>query len=391
TRFALSAIARRAIQRRGGEARRDSIQKTVRPFGLVAGALTWVGLLHIVGLPAVALSIVLIAVRLFAMLAIVWAAFRLTDLVSEVFLNKAEKTESRFDDLLIPLVRKAVKVLIFVFGIIFVGRSIPGANLTPLFTGIGIGGAGFAFAAKDTLEHFFGSLTVLADRPFQVGDWVQIGEVEGTVEEVGFRSTRIRTFYNSLITLPNGNLVRAAVDNYGQRKYRRWSTHLNLTYDTPPDKIEAFCEGVRELIRVHPYTRKDYYQVWLHKFGAHSLDVLLYVFHEAPDWQTELRERHRLAIDIIRLANRLGVEFAFPTQTIHLGHEAQEPVTLGDPPANADGRAGLEGRKAVRELTQEASWRREKPGPYKFEFASHADADDETQIESKPGGQDGGG
>ena len=111
--------------------------------------------------------------------------------------------------------------------------------------------------------------------------------------------------------------MRAVVDNYGRRKYRRWSTHLNIAYHTTPEQIDAFCEGIREIIRLHPYTRKDYYQVWMHKFGPHSLDILLYVFFETPDWNTELRERHRLSLDIMRLADRLNVEFAFPTQTIH--------------------------------------------------------------------------
>lgn len=388
-RFVIATTARRAIERRGGEAKGESIRKTVRPFGLAAGAITWVLLLHVVGLPAAALSVVLVAVRLFAMLAGVWAAFRLTDLISEVLVNKAKLTDTKFDDLLIPLGRKCVKVFIFVFGLIYIANSLS-VPIAPLLTGLGIGGAGFAFAVKDTLEHFFGSITVITDRPFQVGDWVQIGDIEGTVEEVGFRSTRIRTFYNSLITLPNGNLVRAAVDNFGKRKYRRWRAVLGLTYDTPPERIDAFCEGVRELIRIHPYTRKDYYQVWMTGFGATSLDVLVYVFHEAPDWQTELRERHRLALDILRLANRLGVEFAFPTQTIHLAHEAGETTSFDDPPANADGRAALLGRKAVRDLTSNATWRREKPGAYKFEFSSPPDEDDETQIESKTGGEDGG-
>ncbi|MHC4082739.1 MAG: mechanosensitive ion channel family protein, partial [Planctomycetota bacterium] len=289
-RIIVAIIARRIIARRGGEAARDTVRKMVRPFGLASAALFWLGMVRLLGLPAEALKVLLPAVRFFAMLAGVWAGFRVTDLVAEVLIRKAGKTKTKFDDLLIPLIRKTVKIFIFVFGLIYIADSLR-IEIAPLLAGLGIGGIGFAFAARDTLENFFGSVTVIVDRPFQVGDWVVIGDVEGTVEDLGFRSTRIRTFYNSLVTIPNGNLVRATVDNYGQRKYRRWKTHVAITYDTPPDRVEAFCEGIRELIRLHPYTRKDYYQVWLHQFGASSLDVLVYMFHEAPDWTTELRER----------------------------------------------------------------------------------------------------
>ncbi len=386
TRLLVAIISRRIISKRGGEARRETMRKTVRPFGLVASALFWLFTIKLLGLPSEALKLLLPAVRFFAMLAGVWAGFRLTDLVVEVFADKAARTETKLDDLLVPLVRKTIKILIFVFGLIYIADSM-NIQITPLLTGLGIGGLGFAFAARDTLENIFGSVTVLVDRPFQVGDWIQIGDVEGTVENVGFRSTRVRTFYNSLVTIPNGNLVRAAVDNFGKRKYRRWKTHISLTYGTPPEKIDAFCEGVRELIRLHPYTRTDYYQVWLHQFGDSSLDILVYMFHEAPDWTTELRERHRLMLDIIRLADRLGVEFAFPTRTLHLHQEKAEAVrTPAPPPAAGDEeRASGEGRRATRLVTDAAPWRRGKPAPYSFNEPSPVDG--QTQIESRRDGE----
>jgi MscS family membrane protein len=384
-------VSIRVIARRGGEARDETLKKMVRPFGLAAMALFWLWVIRALDLPPEALLVLMPAVRLFMILAVVWALFRVTDLAGEVAASKAALTDTKFDDLLIPLVRKTVKIFITVFGLIYIADSLH-ISIVPLLTGLGIGGVGFAFAAKDTLENLFGSVTVIADRPFQVGDWVAINDTEGIVEEVGFRSTRVRTFYNSLVTIPNGNLVRAVVDNYGRRKYRRWSTHITITYDTKPDTIEAFCEGIRELIRLHPYTRKDYYQVWLHQFGAHSLDVLVYVFWEVPDWQTELRERHRLMSDIIRLADRLGVEFAFPTQTLHVYEEQPGDEHTPEPPPEmaADFRAMRAGREAVRQITSSASWRERKPGPYRFKYAGDTEREDTddngTQIESRTGG-----
>ena len=113
------------------------------------------------------------------------------------------------------------------------------------------------------------------------------------------------------------------------RRYRRAKILLSITYDTPPERIDAFCEGIRELIRLHPHTRKDYYHVYFNKFGPSSLDILLYMFFEVPDWATELRERHRLFVDILRLADKLEVDFAFPTQTVWLERSGKPGDSAG--------------------------------------------------------------
>ena len=145
--------------------------------------------------------------------------------------------------------------------------------------------------------------------------------VEGTVLRVGLRSTRIKTFYDSEIAVPNNQLTNMHVDNYGRRKYRRFTTKIGLQYDTPPEKIEAFCEGIRKLILERPHTRKNYFHVYFNEMASSSLNILLYVFWEVKDWSQELTERHRLLIDILRLAKTMEVEFAFPTQTLHLFNE----------------------------------------------------------------------
>lgn len=145
---------------------------------------------------------------------------------------------------------------------------------------------------------------------------------------------------------------------------------VSVGYATPPDKIAAFCEGIRELLRVHPYTRKDYYQVWLNEFSGSSLDVLVYVFWTAPDWQTELRERHRFMLDIIRLAGDLGIEFAFPSRTVYLRKEENwengpEKISAKRPEGWMETAEG-EGRNIVEEFTADDDWRQHLPPPYKF-------------------------
>ncbi len=329
-RTGLRIFCRKLIVRHAALEHVTEMEDAVRPIGLLGSAILWGLLIRALGLPDTAYSILMGAVHIFGVFAAVWGAWRVTDLIAEVLLDKAKQTANKFDDVLIPMIRKTIKIFIVAFGLIYGAQSLH-INIIPLVTGLGIGGLAFAFAAKDTIENFFGSVAVILDRPFEVGDWVVIGDVEGTVEELGFRSTRIRTFYNSQITVPNSALVRATVDNYGRRQYRRWKTYLGVQYDTPPEKMIEFVQGIRQLVLDHPYTRKDYFHVYYNRFGASSLEILLYVFHEVPDWGKELEERERLFIDIVKLAKTIGVEFAFPTQTIHM---ANDPMTVNFPNVN---------------------------------------------------------
>lgn len=308
---------RRWLRKKRAETEENLQTNAPRPIGLVFMAVLWWAVVPLLDLPVGAQAALLFASKLVIVFASVWAAYRLVDLVTGYFMALAERTESKFDDVLVPMIRRALKIVVVAVGLIFVADNL-NIKVTSLLAGLGLGGLAFALAAKDTVENLFGSITVLADKPFEIGDWVVIGDKEGTVEQVGFRSTRIRTFYNSQITVPNATLVNATVDNMGRRRFRRVKCMIGIEYGTPADKIDAFCEGIRELIRLHPYTRKDYYMVYFNEFAGSSLNILLYAFHEVPDWATELRERHRLFTDIVRLAGRIGVEFAFPTQTVHV-------------------------------------------------------------------------
>lgn len=358
----------RKIDRSEHEQQKEQLAKTVRPFGFVAGGVLVMLGLTLVGLPDAAHRFLYGAAAVFTVLAGILAAWQLIDLVASVALSKAEETSTKFDDILVPMVGKAAKIFAVAIGIVYAAQAL-NLPIVPLLGSLGIGSLAFAFAAKDTIENFFGSVAVILDRPFEVGDWVVIdGSTEGTVEELGFRSTRIRTFYNSQITVPNATLVRATVDNYGRRKYRRWKTHIGVQYDTTPDKLIAFTEGIRELVRSHPYTRKDYFQVWLHQWSASSMDVLLYIFFEVPDWSTELRERERMYVDIVRLADKLGVQFAFPTQTVHLYKEEHKPheVQHETPGGSTDKRSMVQGIRTARELISNQTWQDNPPGPVSY-------------------------
>jgi len=262
-------------------------------------------------------------------------AYRGIDIFMDVLTRRASETESKLDDSLVPLLRTAVRLFVTFVGLLFVLQNLD-INVSSLIAGLGLGGLAIALAAQDTVRNLLGGVTIFADKPFEVGDWVVVDGVEGTVEAVGFRSTRVRTFYNSLISVPNGNLMDSGIDNMGQRRWRRYKTTLGVAYHTKPDQLQAFVEGIRAIIQANPGMRQDYYIVEFHGFGATSLDILVYCFIDAEDWNEELRTRHVLNLDIMRLAESLQVEFAFPTQTLHIARMPGQPQQLPEIPDRTD-------------------------------------------------------
>ena len=351
------------------EVRAIALESIANPASFACLSLgLWLGITQIYREPKLA-TFTNNIIQFLLILSVGWLLFNLVEVIDAALRKLSEKTQSKLDDQVVPLVRKALRLFLVVVFTLFVAQNVFGLDITGWLAGLGIAGLAVSLAAQDSIKNLFGSITVLFDKPFTVGDWIVTEGLEGTVEEVGFRSTRIRTFYNSLITLPNANLINASVDNYGQRQYRRWKTHIGVQYDTTPDQLVAFTEGIRELVRSHPYTRKDYFQVWCHEFASSSLNILIYIFHEVPDWSTELRERERLFLDIVRLADKLGVQFAFPTQTVHLHKEEHAPhETQHDAPQSmTDRRSMITGIRAAHALTKDQPWQSETPGPVTFQ------------------------
>ena len=244
-------------------------------------------------------------------------AYNMVDIVALYFEKLAHKSESTLDDQLVPLFRKIAKTFVIIIGGVYVLANL-NVQLVPLLATLSIGGLAFALAAQDTIKNFFGSLMIFVDKPFQVGQWITASGIDGTVEEVGIRSTRIRTFSNSLIYVPNGKLADSTIDNHGLRSFRRFSTDLAITYDTPPDLVEIFIKGLRKIVEDHPNTRKDTYHIYMNNLNSHSLDIKFYIFFAVPTWGEELEARHEVIISILKLAHTLGVNFAFPTQTFHV-------------------------------------------------------------------------
>ncbi len=298
--------------------------------------LTWIatGLVFLWGIPDLQLGVrpsqVLrgIATAILS-LAVVVMTSRLIDVVSDLFARRAASTESRLDDQVIPLITSAIKTALWALGVVFVLQN-AGVEVTALLAGVSVGGVAVALAAQDTVGNLFGSLTIFTDRPFQIGDWVIVaGSIEGVVEEVGFRSTRIRTFSNSLVTVPNAKVANSQVDNMGQRRFRRLKMMLGVRYDTPRDTLQQYITAVRAFLASNDSIAKTTLEVHLNNFGPSSIEILIYCFFDVPDWSAELEEKARCLMEFMRLAEELGVAFAFPSTSVYVETMPAGPVPSG--------------------------------------------------------------
>jgi MscS family membrane protein len=308
----------RGVRRLGIHLDHDTLTSLRRPLAwFVAAAVVTAGLadLH---LSAGASRALRVGAGVILSVSGVLVAARLVDVISAPLLRRARQTTTVLDDQFVPLATRAARLGVVVLGVLFVLQNW-GVDVGSLLAGLGLGGLAVALAAKDTLSNLFGSVTLFTDRPFQVGDWIVLdGQVEGVVEDVGFRSTRIRTFPDSVVSLPNGRVADARIENMGQRRRRRVRTVLALTYDTPPERLQSYVQSVRAYLRSRPDVFPEQIEVHLHELGAHSLDVLVYFFLEVPDWSRELQGRADCLDAFLRLAPEHGVRFAFPSTSVYV-------------------------------------------------------------------------
>jgi MscS family membrane protein len=262
---------------------------------------------------------IIFVVKGLIMVSALFTFLRLSDLLWKRLRLRAEATESPLDDALVPLAEKTFKFLATLVGLALLLQSWD-FEITALVAGVSIGGLAFAFAAQDTIKNVFGSAMIFVDKPFQIGDFIRAGDIEGQIESIGFRSTRVRTPSNSLVTVPNGSLADMNVDNLGLRSYRRYRTMLGLQYDTPPEKMEAFIAGVRRIVNDHPLVLKDesMTHIYFNEFQDSSLAILVWLYFDVRAWPEELKAREELNFAFLRLAAELGVSYAFPSRTVYL-------------------------------------------------------------------------
>ena len=326
TRVGVMALAPRMLRK---IVKSDSIQsKTIRDsdkaLGTAAGAGVALFLLNTlidmmdgvntgIDLPDVVIQVVPNVLQfIFAISLVVWA-FRLVAIVQDVvgLLDNDDELDGT-ERTLISAVESILRFAIVFIGSIFVADAL-GFNLTSLVAGLGISGLALALAAKDTISNLFGATTVLLDRPFKIGDWVIIDSVEGEVCEISLRTTLVRTAADTIVTVPNANLVNTPVENFGKRRWRRWQTTLHLDLNSDPASVSTFCSKVLEAIQESPVTVKSessWCQVSM--LTATSLDIAVNLYWDVAGGAPERKAKEELVLGIMQLAKDNNLSFYDP-------------------------------------------------------------------------------
>lgn len=289
-------------------------KRAIRPTAYLAMVYIWYMGLTFVQIPPEILSKIALIIHPFGIFMLTITVLRTTDLFGEWLRNRMLKRESKVGNVLVDLSTRSIKAVIVSLAVIWVAQ-IYGFSAWGIISGMGIGGIAVALAAQQTISNFFGSLTILLDSPFTVGDAVSVDGVEGVVETIGLRSTRIRTYYNSLVIIPNSSLATTNIDNLGRRLFRRYILTVGIQYDTPPALIEAFCGGMKTLVESYSCTRKDDIRIFVSEFADSSINIQVQCFFIVSSVAEENSAKHRLNMDVLKLANRMGVQFAFPSVT----------------------------------------------------------------------------
>lgn len=246
---------------------------------------------------------------------IAWLVNRILDaLIQEYIVPIVEASESDLDDQLLPILKKGIHAAVWLMAII-VGLNNAGYDVGALIAGLGIGGLALALAAQDTVANLFGGITIFVDQPFTINDHIKINAFEGIIEEVGIRSTRIRTFEGRLVTIPNKVFAESAIENVTAEPTRRVIVMLGLTYDTSQERIQEALEILKAIHAERPEELDEKVITLFDSFGNYSLNLkFVYFIRKGQDI---FPITSAINMEILKRFNAAGLHFAFPTQTIH--------------------------------------------------------------------------
>jgi MscS family membrane protein len=290
--------------------------KVENPGSWLVTALFWQAALEQLELPQGLTKYLNLAIHLILAFNLIRIAYLAIDAVALMLTDLVQKTKTSLGEQLVPFASKFSKVMVIILGVLIFLQSF-GINVMSLLAGLGLGGLALALAAQDTAANLFGSITILLDRPFKVGDWIKVSDTEGIVEEVGFRSTRIRTFYNSLVTVPNSTMAKEKIDNLGLRPSRRARHILGFEYSTTEKQINLFIERITSTIKQIKDIEHDKVDAFLKELGESSLNVQLTYHIKTEDALCEQRLQQEILLECLRLAAELKINYAYPTRTIY--------------------------------------------------------------------------
>lgn len=292
------------------------------PFRLaLTVALFEAGTVHL-SLPGRPLTVLAGLEKGLLVLAGTWLASRLVDLATEMARQKLEESRRTAAVAALPLGTRAAKIFLAAMALVVLLQNL-GFNVTGLIAGLGVGGLAVALASQKSLANLFGGVSLVADQPVRVGDFCRFSDGKvGTVEEIGIRSTRIRTLDRTLITVPNAEFSEIQIENFAVRDRMRIYAILNLRYETSPDQMRQVLAAIRKILLSHPRVTDDPARARFVAFGAHSLDVEIFAYADTGDYNEFLMIREDIFLRIMDAVAASGTGFAFPSQTLYLGRDA---------------------------------------------------------------------
>jgi MscS family membrane protein len=247
-----------------------------------------------------------------------WLIYDSIVVFDEPIKNFAKKFGSELYQEIGNFLIKIGKIIIFVIGVV-AALQVWGINVSAFIASLGLGGLAFALAAKDTAANLFGGLTLLADKSLKMDDWIKVGNVEGVVEDIGLRTTKIRTFEKSLIAVPNQILANKPVENFSRRGIRRIKFRVGLTYNTPSNTLEEIVSNITSMLQNHSDIAQDATMlVRFDKFEDSSLSIFVYTFTSTANWARYLEIKENINIQIMKIIENHNAEFAFPSQTLYI-------------------------------------------------------------------------
>lgn len=236
---------------------------------------------------------------------------------SSLYEKIKEKTSKDIEDSMFDFILKIIRVVIYIIAGFIVITAL-GINLNGLVAGLGIGGVILTLAAQDTAKNIFAGLIVFLDKPFIVGDWIQIDKFEGTVEDITFRSTRVRTFENSLVNIPNAIIANASIINWSKMEKRRYRTNLCIELDTPLEKLEKFKQRVEDMLQTRDAIYDDSIVVKFDNITDNGLNVLISSYTHSVDFNSYLAEKEDINYKIMKILQEENIGLAYDTKTVYV-------------------------------------------------------------------------
>lgn len=269
--------------------------------------------------------------RTLIVIAVLMGIYRMVDILLQSSRQLLAVTGFHIEDSLMPFVRVAIKLFVMAVGLVIV-LQVWGFDITGLVAGIGIGGLGLTLAAQDTVANLFGFISIVGDRPFDVGDFIKTPDVEGIVEHVGLRSTRVRQLNQALVTVPNAKLANSAILNWSRLYKRQVDFILGVTYSTDINEMSGLLERLRAALLARESVQKDSVVVYFINFGPSALEILIRCYVLIAGWADFTAERESINLEIIGIVREMGLEVAFPTQTIHVQQVMARDPRFSAPP-----------------------------------------------------------